>query len=153
MMSRRGIDNELSLFAITNCMIQGDLFEDCQYLESHPCDAIDFITKYLNSDISEDMDKDVATCHVWGTEQIYDTLLYSIDVKRHDGKTFINDRSLAWAGYLYRYWVWWLGDSSKNIIQVYPAEMVLSMFAGLHTLDPKESIRMLKEAATKRILN
>ena len=45
-----------------------------------------------------------------------------------------------------RYWVWWLGDSSEEIISKVSAELVCSTYIGLHTVDPKQAIVMLKDA-------
>ena len=142
-MSSRGINNELNGFELTTCKIQGDLFSDCQYLEQYSCDAIDFVTKYMNSDIAADMDKDVATCHVWGTKQLYETFMSNTSVNKFDN-ALVDSRALEWVGYLYRYWVWWLGDSSKDLINNYPVKSLLESYTGLHTLDPKESIYILK---------
>jgi len=148
-MSKRGLDNELGEFELTTCRNQGDLFEDCEYLEEHPCDAIDFITKFMNSEIAASMDKDVSMCHTWGTKQIYETLFSMVNIKRRESEVYTDSRSLFWVGYMYRYWVWWLGESSKEVIRKVPAELACGMYTGLHTLDVKQAIIMLKQAKQK----
>ena len=145
-MFQRGYDNELGEFELATCNTQGDLFADCQHLEDYPCDAYDFITKFMAGEIAKDMDRDVSMCHTWGTDQIYETFFYDTHIEKHNGNVYIDSDTLFWAGYLFRYWVWWLGDSSNEIINKVSAELVCSTYIGLHTVDPKQAIVMLKDA-------
>ena len=142
-MLKRGIDKELNMFELFTCRNQGALFSDCQYLDYYPCDAYDFITKFMYSDIAESMDKEVSMCHTWGTEQLYETLFFQQEYKKFGG-VFIDDRVLYWVGYLYRYWAWWIGESSKDIIRIIPVERACQTYIGLHTLSPEEAIMMWK---------
>ena len=141
-MQVRGFEKELGAFERTNCKIHGRLFADCQF-EDRPSDALDFITKYMNSQLAAEMDKDLAMCHNWGQAQLLETFLGMESVKLHEGE-YIDSEVLRWVGYLYRYWTWWLGASSKEIIKEVPAELACGVYIGLHTLDPKQAILTLK---------
>jgi hypothetical protein len=136
-------DKELNTFELAVCNNQGDLFEESQY--DFGSDAYDFVTKFMNSDIAESMDKPISMCHTWGIKQIGETLLNTVEIKRHTGDEYIKRDALFWAGYLYRFWSLLKNESSARIIKEAPIEVVCGAYAGLHTLSPEEAIRMLKQ--------
>jgi hypothetical protein len=144
-MAKRGFDKELSAFELAVCDAQGDLFEESQY--DCECDAFDFITKFMNSEIAESLDKDLSLCHTWGVKQTGETLLSMVDVDRHSGEKYISRDCLRWVGYMYRYWVWWLGASSKTLIKEVPVDLACSMYNAYHTLDIEAAIIMFIRAA------
>ena len=139
-MANRGLDKELSAFEIAVCDAQGDLFEESQY--DFECDAFDFVTKFMNSEIADSLDQDLSMCHTWGIKQIGETLLSMAAVNKHTGNKYISRNCLHWVGYLYRYWVWWLGTPSKTIIKEVPVETACAMYDGYHTLDVEAAIMM-----------
>ena len=147
-MSERGFDKELSLFEIAVCESQGDLFEESQY--DFGCDAFDFITKFMQSEIAESLDHDLSMCHTWGIKQTGETLMSMVDVKKHDGSKYIARECLFWVGYMYRYWTWWLGTPSKTIIAEVPIETACAMYEGYHTLDVEAAIMMFQRAKVDR---
>ena len=149
MISARGPDKELSLFEIAVCEGQGDLFEESQY--DFGCDALDFITKFMNSEIAESLDNDLSMCHTWGVKQTGETLMSMVDVKKHSGNTYISRECLFWVGYMYRYWTWWLGAPSKAIISEVPAATACAMYEGYHTLDVEAAIMMFIRANESRV--
>ena len=139
-MPERGFDKELSLFELAVCDSQGDLFEESQY--DFCCDAYDFITKFMNSEIAESLDQDLSMCHTWGIKQIGETLMSMVDIAKHSGELYISRDCLFWVGYMYRYWTWWLGTPSKTIIKKVPVEVACAMYEGYHTLDVEAAITM-----------
>ena len=147
-MSERGPDKELSLFEIAVCETQGDLFEESQY--DFGCDAFDFITKFMNSEIAESLDHDLSMCHTWGIKQTGETLMAMVEVAKHRGNKYISRECLFWVGYLYRYWAWWLGTPSREIIREAPVDIACAMFEGYHTLDIEAAIMMFKRSNASR---
>ena len=61
-----------------------------------------------------------------------------------------DSETLYWAGYLYRYWHFYTGESSREIYKQADAQIVNTMFYGYHTLDIEMAIDRLKEAKKKR---
>lgn len=138
----RGIDKELNEFEIAVCDNQGLLFQDCQW--DFEVDAKDFVEKFMNSDIAASMDNTVSPFHNTGTKQIGEKLLQKIIVKPFKGEYKSSD-TLYWMGYIYRYWVWWLGDSSKEIYQKADYTTMSRLYSYLHTLSPELAILKLKQ--------
>ena len=147
MAQKRGFDKELSAFEIAVCETQGDLFEESQY--DFECDAIDFVTQFMSSEIAESLDKDLSMCHTWGIQQTGETLMSMVNIKKHSGDKYIRRDCLSWVGYLYRYWAWWLGTPSKEILEAVPAELACAMYDGYHTLDVEAAIMMFIRARAK----
>jgi hypothetical protein len=137
----RGENNELNGFEIAVCENQAALFRDCQW--DFSVDAFDFIDKFMNSSVAESMDKDISVFHNNGTKQIGEAVLRECEVQAHGGE-YYNPDVLYWAGYIYRYWCWWLGESSREIYN-YADIRRLSSAYGLHVLSPEGAIRKLKE--------
>lgn len=57
---------------------------------------------------------------------------------------------MYWAGYIYRYWHYYTGESSKAIVQTADAETMESCWLGFHTLDVEMAIDDLKELHRQR---
>ena len=137
----RGVEKELNSFELYVCINQGYLFEECQYHFYGALDPFDFVERFMVSDIASDMDNDLCYAHTWGLVQMMDVLVEELDLKPFTGK-YLDYRALHWIGYMYRYWVFWLGISSKEVYAQVPLEKALESYLGLHTLDPKEAIYM-----------
>jgi len=56
------------------CETQGELFGDCQFYDKYPCNAGDFVVKFMSSYIAEDMDGDLSPYHTWDTQQLFDEM-------------------------------------------------------------------------------
>jgi hypothetical protein len=142
MLKERGEANELNGFEIAVCENQAALFRDCQW--DFAVDAFDFIEKFMTSSIAESMDKDISVFHNNGTKQIGEAVLRECAVKAHDGD-YYNPDVLFWAGYIYRYWCWWLGESSRDIYRFADISRMAEAY-GLHVLSPERAIQKLKES-------
>ena len=103
----------------------------------------------MNSIIAESLDQDLSMCHTWGIQQTGETLMSMVEIKKHTGSKYISRDSLRWAGYLYRYWTWWLGTPSKTLISEVPIDVACAMYDGYHTLDVEAAIMMFIRANTK----
>ena len=57
--------------------------------------------------------------------------------------------ALYWAGYVYRQWHFYTGDSSKQIYKQANAEIMNTMYLGYHTMDVRMAIDRLKESKKK----
>ena len=138
----RGYENDVYGFDLDVCNRQGILFESSQLYDKYPCDAEDFVTKFMKSDFAKDMDGELSNCHVWGDQQFFDEIFLSYTVKPFDETRFINPDIMYWIGYLTRYWNFWLGTSSAEIITKFPFPILVNAY-GLHTVGPQEAIQQL----------
>ena len=57
--------------------------------------------------------------------------------------------TLYWMGYVYRYWHFYTGESSKEIYKQASAKTMNSMYLMYHTMSPEMAIDRLKEAKKK----
>lgn len=123
------------------CDIQGRLFElalkngyDCQ----------DFIEKFMNSKTADALDEPYDRLQWAGEEYILEELNEEVGGFEVAGTTYHNE-IMYWAGYTYRYWHYYTGESSKGIYAIADAETMAIGYLGLHTLDVEMAIDRLKE--------
>jgi hypothetical protein len=139
-MAGHGLNIEPNSFSLSICKRQGNLFRECQ--NAFDADAIDFINKFMDSEIASDMDDELSPCHLWGVKQMGETLLHLTNVRKYCGG-YIDGEVLFWLGYLYRYWSCWLDIPSKQVIRLAPAQDICDWYEGLHTIGFKEAINMI----------
>lgn len=133
--------DNLSSFEIQLCDIQGRLFELA--LETK-LDMSDFIEKYMNSETAAYFDLPYDRLQWAGEEYILENLQDEAAVKTDDDPKYTREE-VYWIGYLYRYWHFYTGESSKEIYLQSPAELMKSCYLGFHTLDPGMAVDDLKE--------
>ena len=56
-----------------------------------------------------------------------------------------SDELIYWIGYIYRYWHYATGESSKEIYKQAPVKVMKQNYARLYMMTPEEVIRILKE--------
>jgi len=59
------------------------------------------------------------------------------------GKSEIGDQVMYWIGYIYRYWSFLTGQTSREIIEIAPVEKLVNLYSGYHTLGCWEAIELL----------
>lgn len=117
------------------CHTQAEVFESSQF--EYNWDAFDFITKFMNSDLAADMDKNTPAYYTLEPEQLLATLPDALNPNPIIEKKSIS--ALHWIGYLYRYWAC-MGTPSKDIIKLVPVREAYLDYVALHTLSVKEAI-------------
>ncbi len=58
--------------------------------------------------------------------------------------------TLYWAGYIYRYWNLYTGESSKAIYKIAPAKTMRTVYLMYHTMSPEMAIDRLKESYNEK---
>lgn len=134
MMTDRIIQRSLS-------QMQGALFE---MSGQEGYDSETFIRAFMNSKIAEGLDSDFDYMQWAGKEYIMERMKEEYPDGFRKGKVF-DGEALYWAGYLYRCWHFYTGESSKQIYRQADANTVNTMYYGYHTLDVKMAIDRLKE--------
>jgi len=132
-------DFEPSMYALAVCNNQAKIFEDIQ--DIYEKDAIDFITKFMQSEVAERMGIGITAFNNTGSKQLGEYFLsITNDILPLTQNRYI--AALSWMGYMYRYWAW-MGMPSKEIINIAPAEKAYMLYGGYHTLDIQEAVRLL----------
>ena len=127
-------------FELQLCDIQGRLFERSLLMS---LDSADFIEKFMNSETCEYFDLPYDRLQWAGEEYIMENLLDEISISP-PGVRFGREE-LYWAGYVYRYWHLFTGESSREIYAQANAQRMKECYLGFHTLDIAMSIEDLKE--------
>jgi len=122
------------------CDIQGRLFERSLIKN---LDSNDFIEKYMNSKTCEFLDLPYDRLQWAGEEYILENLLEETNVQPVGEKYYKEE--LYWAGYVYRYWHYLTGESSREIYSQAKAPIMRICYLGFHTLDVAMAIYNLKE--------
>ncbi len=105
-----------------------------------------FIRVFMNSKIAEGLDSDFDFTQWAGKEYIMERMKEEYPEGFSGQGIVFDSETLHWAGYLYRYWHFYTGESSRQIYRQADAQTVNTMYYGYHTLDIEMAIDRLKEA-------
>jgi hypothetical protein len=127
--------------------MQGKLFERSG---EKGYDSETFIHAFMTSKVAVGLDSEFDYMQWAGKEYILEKLEDEYGaVLRKDGNVFDRE-TLYWAGYLYRKWHFYTGESSKQIYKQAGAKMINSAYLAYHCLDVEMAIDRLKEAKNLR---
>ena len=126
--------------------MQGALFE-MSGREGY--DSETFIRVFMHSGIAEGLDSDFDYSQWAGKEYLMERMQKEYPEGFSEQGTVFDSETLYWAGYLYRYWHFYTGESSKEIYRQADAETINTMYYGYHTLDIEMAIDLLKENSKK----
>lgn len=124
------------------CDIQGRLFE---LSAGARLDSAVFIKTFMQSDVAAGLDSSYNRMQWAGEEYLLEELQ---DEYRNElvtgGEQFSKD-VLFWIGYLYRYWHYYTGESSKAIHKQAPSAVMKRNYMMFHTVDPQIAVDDLKQ--------
>ena len=128
------------------CDIQGRLFE-LALKGGYDCPA--FIRTFMNSQAAAALDDTYDRLQWAGEEYILEELNEEAGGLERAGIRYSSD-VMYWAGYTYRYWHYYTGESSREIFQIADGEQMNSCWLGFHTFDVEMAIDDLKEKKKKK---
>lgn len=131
----------LSLDKRQLCDIQGRLFE---LALKGGYDCPEFIKFFMNSHAAAALDDTYDRLQWAGEEYILEELDEEAKGLKKAGGTYSKD-VMYWAGYTYRYWHYYTGESSREIYKTADADTMNECWLGFHTLDVEMAIDDLKE--------
>ena len=126
--------------------MQGSLFE-MSGMQGY--DSETFIKVFMNSKIAEGLDSDIDFTQWAGKEYIMERMKEEYPEGFLNQGIVFDNETLYWAGYLYRYWHFYTGESSRQIYRQADSQTINTMYFGYHTLDIEMAIDRLKEAKKK----
>lgn len=132
---------ELSLEKRQLCDIQGRLFE---LALKHGYDCPAFIKAFMNSRAAAALDDTYDRLQWAGEEYILEELDEEVGGLKKSGERYSKE-VMYWAGYTYRYWHYYMDESSKAIYQIADAETMNECWLGFHTFDVEMAVDNLKE--------
>ena len=124
------------------CDTQGQLFV---LSARNGYDSHAFVKAFMTTEVAADMDK--AFHHVqWsGKEYILSRMEDEYPELLLKGDPF-DTEVLYWMGYIYRYWHYYTGESSKEIYKQAPAKVMGIVYLMYHTMSPELAIERLQES-------
>ena len=137
----------LDVFEMTLCDMQGKLFE-MSASEGYSSEA--FIKTFMQSKTAADLDKLFNHMQWAGQGYIIDRLTEENVSTLVKDATLYDNETLYWSGYLYRYWHFYTGESSKEIYKQAPANVMRSMYLIYHTMSPEMAIDRLKDTYKRK---
>ncbi len=123
------------------CDIQGRLFENAL---KQGTDCPQFVKTFMNSITAACLDDSYDRLQWAGEEYIFENLEDEVGGLKSGGKTFPRE-VMYWTGYVYRYWHYYTGESSKEIYNIADGDIMNECWLGFHTLDIEMAIDNLKE--------
>lgn len=127
------------------CDIQGRLFE---LALKNGYDCPKFIDAFMNSRAAAALDDTYDRLQWAGEEYILEELDDEVGGLSKAGMVYDHE-VMYWAGYTYRYWHYYTGETSREIYQIADAERMNNCWLGFHTLDVEMAIDDLKEIYTQ----
>ncbi len=128
---------------LTLCDTQGQLFELAAE-KGYSSEA--FLKAFMTSSVAADMDKEFHHLQWAGKAYILSRMEDELDSELKTDGTVYDKEALYWIGYIYRYWNFYTGESSREIYKQAPAKTMNVVYLMYHTMSPKMAIDRLKEA-------
>ncbi len=130
-------------YGLRLCKYQAELFE--KSIDRTECSSKIFIRRFMHSDYAKRMDIQGFLC---GAEDVDDALLeIELEYGVSDyGKDKMHREAMYWTGYIYRYWSYISGKSSKQIYKIVKPDELSKLYYPYHSLDPEAVIERIKEA-------
>jgi len=136
----------VDLIELQLCEQQARLFES---LNERHVDPKRFICAYMNSKAVEGLDAAYNRMQWAGEEYIFQEVMDEADLQTDPNAPRYDTEALFYAGWIYRYWHYKTGESSKEIYRQANADEILGSY-GLHIEDNDLAVEDLKRFARQR---
>lgn len=128
------------------CDMQGQLFAKSK---DYGYDSQKFIKTFMKSKIAAKLDSKFNHLQWAGKEYIIEEIQEELSNKLVVGEC-LDKEVLYWCGYLYRFWHFYTGESSKDIYKQAPIKTLIATYASYHTLSIELAIDRLKQSYIKK---
>ena len=124
------------------CDIQGRLFELSTEKE---LGSASFVKTFMNSETAKALDSTYNRMQWAGEEYLLEEVVDGSEDKLSLNVEIYSKDMIYWIGYIYRYWHYYTGESSKAIYKQAPVETMKRNYLMFHTMAPEVAIEDLKE--------
>lgn len=131
----------LDSIEISLCQMQAHLFE---LSAQKGYDSEAFVKAFMNSCIAEDLDKEFNHAQ-WAGEEYLLSRLSDEKTEAIKPGAILDTETLFWTGYLYRYWHFYTGESSREIYKQAPITVMKQVYLPYHSMSIGMAIDRLKE--------
>ena len=125
------------------CRFQGTLF--LLSAEKVACSSAVFIRRFMNSGYAARLDRNGIISEILNEESAFEEIETEYG-KSNYGSEMYRSEELYWMGYIYRYWCYTKGKSSKEAYKVIKPGELRGLYLPYHSLDPAQAIERILEA-------
>lgn len=125
------------------CDIQGRLFK---LSARRGISSAEFIKVFMKSNTAKALDSTYNRMQWAGEEYLLEEVIDEAgDRFKKPGEVY-SDELIYWIGYIYRYWHYVTGESSKKIYKQAPVKIFKQNYARFYVMPSEEVIEILKES-------
>lgn len=129
------------------CVAQAELFVSSLRLAK--CSSPIFLRRFMNSAVAKRMDEGGFLFESSTDVSVMEELESEYGASQY-GKTKYAENELYWMGYLYRYWCYTYGKTSKQVYRMMKPTELKTLFYPYHSLDVGAAIERILEAKNIR---
>lgn len=124
------------------CDIQGRLFK---LSARRGISSAEFIKVFMKSDTAKALDSTYNRMQWAGEEYLLEEVIDEAGDRSEKTGEIYSEELIYWIGYIYRYWHYVTGGSSKGIYKQTPVKVMKQNYTKLYMMTPEEVIEVLKE--------
>lgn len=113
------------------------------------CSSLIFLRRFMLSKVAARMDQDGFLYESCTADGILQEIDEEFGVTNY-GKEKYSTEELYWMGYLYRYWCYTYGKSSKQVYKLMKPKELRGLYYPYHSLDPAQAIERILESKNLR---
>ena len=138
---------KLDLFQMQQCWIQARVFERA---DKAGYDMAAFAEAFMNSSAAEGLDADYDRMQWAGEAYVLESVVSEAKLVPDSAAQKFDREALFWAGFIYRFWSFKTGESSRAIHVRFPLADVLSVYPGFHTISNDRAVEEMIAIAERR---
>ena len=124
------------------CDIQGRLFK---LSARRGINSAEFIKVFMKSATAKALDSTYNRMQWAGEEYLMEEVIDEAGDRFNKPGEVYSDELIYWIGYIYRYWHYVTGESSKEIYKQAPVKVMKQNYARLYMMTLEEVVEVLKE--------
>ena len=124
------------------CDIQGRLFK---LFARRGISSAEFIKVFMKSATAKALDSTYNRMQWAGEEYLLEEVIDEAEDRFEKPGVVYTEELIYWIGYIYRYWHYAMGESSKEIYKQAPVKVMKQNYARFYMMTPEEVIEILKE--------
>ena len=124
------------------CDIQGRLFK---LSSQRGISSAEFIKVFMKSATAKALDSTYNRMQWAGEEYLLEEVIDEAGDRFENPGEVYTEELIYWIGYIYRYWHYVTGESSKEIYKQAPVKIMKKKYVKLYMMTPEEVIEILKE--------
>ena len=124
------------------CDIQGRLFK---LSAQRRINSAEFIKVFMKSAKAKALDSTYNRIQWAGEEYLLEEVIDEAGDRFEKPGEVYSEELIYWIGYIYRYWHYVTGESSKEILKLVPVKVMKKNYEWLYLMTQEEVIEILKE--------